>query len=506
MSTVLKLEPAQEYLAESPLMGHPQVRALVNSVMANRIKFNELEGDLFKILRELFEQMFKAVLEKLDTMIKSSAVRQGWEIQDAHQRTLETIVGKIAFKRRYYRRLTATGEYVYSYLLDEVMGLEKGKNLSPRLVEMAAGLAAENSYRKSSRFLKDMLNVSISHESIRQEVQTIGEHIAKWDKKTGIDGRGDKEVPLLLIEVDGANLKEQQRGKPKKTRAENKKFELKIAVIYEGWEEEYPGKYKLINPTYFVHGGEGKEFWAALERHLGRIYCLEGCQRIIVGGDGATWIRHGAEEIGAEYQYCRFHLERDMRKLFKDMPEIKESLNKTFENSDCEGFNIVIDALLVQDENQSQKEKLEEFRNLINNVWEGITDWRERNKPVPEEARGLGVIEANVGHTIARRFKNQCASWTRTGAINLAKVRCAVRNGNLIELMRLPGPLQVEKAEGTERVQIFNSYWSRRQIDGLRKVDPTDWCKSSLPAIYGPSQKDREFAKLVGRLTIDWLC
>jgi len=35
------------------------------------------------------------------------------------------------------------------------------------------------------------------------------------------------------------------------------------------------------------------------------LYDFEGCQRIIVGGDGATWIRQGAEEIGAEYQYCR---------------------------------------------------------------------------------------------------------------------------------------------------------------------------------------------------------
>ena len=147
-----------------------------------------------------------------------------------------------------------------------------------------------------------------------------------------------------------------------------------------------------------MHSGEGKEFWQSLERHLGRIYSLEGCQRIIVGGDGATWIRQGAEGIGAEYQYCRFHLERDMRKLFREMPEIKESLKKTMENNDLEGFNMIVDALLVQDE-LKQKEKLEDFKKLINNVWEGIIDWRERNKPKLEEARGLGVIEPNVGQS-----------------------------------------------------------------------------------------------------------
>jgi len=401
MSTALKLEPAQEYIVESPLMENLQVRALINSVIANRIKFNELECELFKVLRELFEQMLKNVLEKIDKMLMYSAARQGWELKDKHPRTLETLIGEVWFERRYYRRLTATGEYVYCHLLDEVLGIAKGRNLSPGLAEMAASLAAENSYRKSSDFLKSMLKISMSHETIRQEVQSIGEHIAKWDDKTGNDGTGDKEVPLLVIEADGANIKRQQRGKPKKTREDGKTFEIKTAVIYEGWEETTRGKYKLKSPMYYVHSGEGKEFWQALERHLGRIYSLEGCQRIIIGGDGAPWIRQGAEGIGAEYQYCRFHLERDMRKLFREKPEIKESLKKTMEKNDLEGFNMIMDALLVQDE-PKPKEKLEDFKKLINNVWEGITDWRERNKPKPEEARGLGVIEPNVGHTIAR--------------------------------------------------------------------------------------------------------
>jgi len=95
---------------------------------------------------------------------------------------------------------------------------------------------------------------------------------------------------------------------------------------------------------------------------------------------------------------------------------------------------------LKKEEKDSERQKSSErqkrliaFQSLLNSVWEGITDWRARGKPVPENARGLGVIEANVGHTITRRFKHQCASWTPHGAHSLAKVRCAVRNGNLKE-------------------------------------------------------------------------
>ncbi len=58
-------------------------------------------------------------------------------------------------------------------------------------------------------------------------------------------------------------------------------------------------------------------------------------------------------------------------------------------NKDQSGFNMVIDSLMAQDDGQFQREKLQEFQKLINNVWEGITDWRKRNKFVPKEARGL---------------------------------------------------------------------------------------------------------------------
>ncbi|MDN5294331.1 MAG: hypothetical protein PWQ31_1636 [Eubacteriales bacterium] len=83
---------------------------------------------------------------------------------------------------------------------------------------------------------------------------------------------------------------------------------------------------------------------------------------------------------------------------------------------------------------------------------------------------GLGVIEANVGHTIGRRFKHSGASWTRRGAVSLAKVRYAVRNGEFIEVMRVPGP-PVEAVVGTERFAIRSSYWCKRDknLDSIRE-------------------------------------
>ncbi len=61
-----------------------------------------------------------------------------------------------------------------------------------------------------------------------------------------------------------------------------------------------------------------------------------------------------------------------------------------------------------------------------------------------------------MGHTIARRFKHIGASWSVLGANSLARVRCAVRNGNLIGLLRTPGPpkLLEDKSKIAEEVEL----------------------------------------------------
>lgn len=504
MSTAPKLKKAPEILAESPIMNHPQVRALIHNVLVFGTNFNTLERELFKILRELYSNLVGAVLETMDKMVLHSAIRQGWKVADIHERELETSLGIVRYKRRYYKKRTSDGGHIYGHLLDDLIGLGRGKNLSPHLVQMALLVAANNSYRKSSGILEELLGVKISHESIRQAVVTAGEHISQWDQETALDGTGKKVVPILIIEIDGAQLKRQLRKKTKKKRKGQKTFELKTAVIYEGWESTITGETKLKNPQYFVYIGEGKEFWEALERHLSRIYDLDGCQRVIVGGDGATWVRQGAEILGAEYQYCRFHLERDMRQLFGGTPEVKQAVHKTLENNDRQAFNILLEALKKEEKDSERQKRLIAFQSLLNSVWEGITDWRERGKPVPENARGLGIIEANVGHTITRRFKHQCASWTPHGAHSLAKVRCAVRNGNLKELTELNGPPKADGDE-TRREYIYNGYWARKETDGVNKADPAQWCKASMPAAYGPDQRARELANVISQLTTEWL-
>lgn len=202
------------------------------------------------------------MLGSIDQMLLVSALREGWKVVARHERSLETSLGLIRYRRRYYRKRTASGGYVYGHLLDNLLGLQEDQNLTPRLIQLAIMVAADSSYRHTARVLEELLGVKISHESIRQLVVAAGEHISQWDQETALDGTGERRVPLLIIEVDGTNLKRQMRGRKK--RRGQKTFELKTAVIYEGWESTVAGKAKLKNPQYFVYVGTGEAFWEAL--------------------------------------------------------------------------------------------------------------------------------------------------------------------------------------------------------------------------------------------------
>lgn len=271
MNTAPNIQAAADYLKESPWLQEKRVSTLIKSVLAGEINFNNLEKELFAIARDYLLQMLASFLEYLDYLLLYSAEREGWEVVRIKERTLETTLGVLTYRRRYYKKRTLSGAYAYAFLLDELLGIPARVHVSPRLNEIAVMLAAEQTYRKAAETLREALGVSISHETIHQDVQVAGEHLKKWDGETASDNTGTRIVPLLIIEVDGAMVKRQRRSK-----GQEKRFEIKTAVIYEGWEEGPNGRARLINPTYFVYHGTGKEFWAALERHLSRVYDLDG--------------------------------------------------------------------------------------------------------------------------------------------------------------------------------------------------------------------------------------
>ena len=181
MNTAPNIQAAGDYLKESPWLQERRVSTLIKSVLAGEINFNTLEKELFAIARDYLMQMLASFLEYLDRCIFYSAEREGWEVVNIRERALETTLGVLTYRRRYYKKRTLSGAYAYVFLLDELLGIPARVHVSPRLNEIAVMLAAEQTYRKAAETLSQALGVSISHETIHQDVQ-----VAVSTSKSGI--------------------------------------------------------------------------------------------------------------------------------------------------------------------------------------------------------------------------------------------------------------------------------------------------------------------------------
>jgi hypothetical protein len=97
------------------------------------ISFQDLEWALKQEYDRGFAQSVKEALEILDEWILQNRDRSRYKAVDRRERTVQTVIGvAVTFKRRYYLDVE-TGQYVF--LLDELLGLPKEKQISPALAE-----------------------------------------------------------------------------------------------------------------------------------------------------------------------------------------------------------------------------------------------------------------------------------------------------------------------------------------------------------------------------------
>ncbi len=277
--------------------------------------FKELEKGLLQLAFALVRQWMVAVLESLDQEL--AATREpSLELIRSDVRTLEIVGGPIQFSRRYYRD-RATGQY--RYLLDEALGLEGRQRRSPLVEQMAIELATKFPYREVERFLREYLFTRVSHQTAHARVQEAG-HAREEEQaamQAAMEATGElpppegRVVEYLFLEADGLSIALQREGE--------RRTELKLGIVHEGWEEDPPGsgRYRLMEKQVFGGLGESRTFWASASLALHQRYALEKVGQIILNGDGARWIQEGVELFPhAHYQLDRFHLRRHLIQAF----------------------------------------------------------------------------------------------------------------------------------------------------------------------------------------------
>ena len=404
------------------------------------------------------------------------------EIVGFREKWVISLFGDVKLRRRLYQ----DKEGNYHFLLDERIGLDKGSYVSPMMKKLAVQSSTDYTFREVERNLKAVFPWAISHTTVHNLSGKVADSYIDEEEKEikalyedGVIPESEgKVVPYLFMEADGVNISLQ--------REKEKKAEIKGGIAYEGWEKIGNKRYKLKEKL--VYGGimDGKRFWEGFSLTLAKKYDLSRIDKVIVGGDGASWVKEGAEFFGGLYELDRFHLKKALYQGLGNEPLVAEIYQAC-----VRGDVANVERLLIKAQQEADKEGLKgimKLRGYLMDNYYGLRDYRLELSG--EGLRGLGAVEGNVDKLFADRMKKRGMSWTKEGADRMAK---------LITLSH-SGKLDIRKKISTDKPKLTPHKVSHtpEKVE-YEAEDGGTWIQAGMPVLYG-SHSDRPWVQILRAL------
>jgi hypothetical protein len=408
----------------------------MHRIAENGLDFKEFEQWCFDMGMAFARMLMKNVLTELDETILKERNCADYRSKDLRNSTIKTLMGEVELKRRLYRK--PCGEYVY--LLDETIGLDAIGKVSVNLVQRIAETVTECSYRSTSATVSSMTGQKISHGGVWNIIQIAGEKIRENDEANAklakaFLGRGEKIVKVLHEEFDGVWVNMQGKDRPEKGR----KSEMKVSVCYEGMEYKGTDKkgkvlHDMVNPMYMVGFESSKEFWEKKEGQIGAFYNLDEVEVRFSNGDGGGWVQSACGNNGdnVHVQLDQFHIKREIKRSGLEK-EHQTKVNYLLEDKKTSEVLEYIKALTLTEANAERREKIEKLLGYLENNKDNLIPIHKRELKLPEPPARMrfgkmGTIESAVCNVVALRMKKRKASFTKDGAVNLARLICFKRS------------------------------------------------------------------------------
>lgn len=389
--------------------------------------FKELEQSLWAAMLQEFGGALMSVLHMIDDTLLQGRDKQRYKVRDAVSRSMGTLFGlDLQFQRRRYVDVE-TGESVY--LLDEVLGLAPHQQVSPGLqAAMLTQAVTTSSYRKAAESLRQLLGFqAVSHETIRQAVLATGQALEDEAEQERQDPQGRRRVDVLFLEVDGmmVSLQQERRGV----------LEEKIVTSHEGWQPRYPGSQAFaLQRVRQFRTQDTADFWEEASRWVYSHYAIDERTVVVINGDRAGWIRRGVNYFpNAMYQVDRFHLQRELKALFRTAPATLHGLQEALDSGDVTGATFLArlaEAAPKLTDLRKREEALRLVRDLAT-IPEATVDYRLRLQArgvCIEGLRGLGAAESQVDR-LSDRVKGRGRSWRPRGLAAMMELQCARNSG-----------------------------------------------------------------------------
>jgi hypothetical protein len=392
------------------------------------------------------------------------SLRPDWYVIRKDEITRTTSLGDVRYKRTYFKH-KKTGER--SYLLDRLLGFEKGQRFTEDADARIFDEAADSSYRKGGINVSIDKNVDASKETVMDKL-----HPLKFPKVKPLKEK--RSVPLLYIDADEDHVSLQyldKKGDIKDPRSNT--YMPKLVYVYEEVNADND-RHELVNVKYFGGGYEGaegnKKLWDEVYEYIAESYDEEALERIYVNGDGADWIATGAKVHGkAKFVLDKYHMHKYILAATSHLGDSKEdarseiwrAINGKRKWKAEEVFDLIIDLT----ESESKRKAVETSKKYILGHWAAIMNGvRNRKDKIHCSAEG------HISHVYSDRMSSRPLGWSRVGADKMARLRVYKMNGgSMLELVRFQKE-EMPVAAGAEDVIYSADQMLRFEAKNRKKL------------------------------------
>lgn len=431
------------------------IEGFVNALLQAEEKFYQNPKDFYsletsvKASTEAFSASFLGnALTEMDRNIYEDGWRKGkYTVQRTDRRTQITSVGDVTFESTYYRK-KADGSY--HYLTEEIIGLEPHERFSEAAEVVLLTEALKTSYAEAARSLPS--RQEISKTTVMNKVHGIAKEMPYVipDKK--------KACRYLFIEADEDHVAEQHgRWSPAE---ENRGFLSKLAYVYEYKRDGRGGRKELVHTFYFggvYEGHEGTEqFWNKVGSYIDAVYDREQLKYIYLSGDGASWIKSGAEYLDkallcVDKYHLMKYIYRAANQMLDEAEPVRSELYRMLYKRQKEEFREYTDRMLASAGNGDPIQKLQTFV---------LGNWKAVMRTLHGRILTGCSAEGHVSHILSDRLSSRPMGWSRTGADRMSKLRCYERNHGrekiieLVQYTREQKKLAKTGTDGREEVRV----------------------------------------------------
>jgi hypothetical protein len=385
-------------------------------------------------LREAVYRDLSRVLEQLlndaDLPIPENSGRPGEKCHRSRPKEFLSLFGPVGLQLRHYYY---SGQSQGRVPLDEALGLING--YSPGVVRFMCRAAARDAFGSGAADLKAYTGLEIDSRQFQRLVNLMGPVIAQTLAPKPLPGQEAARISIFYLAIDGTGVpmrKEELQGVAgKQEDGSAKTAEIKICASFTQTKTDEEGR-PMRDPgstSYLVSFDPAADFGSAVRQEaIGR--GMSRAQRVVVLGDGAAWIwKLAADKFPFAVQILDLfhtleHLE-GLAKLLYSPPLCSETVGRWKEWL----FEDKVQAVIDQGRGEAKRfrgDKRQDALKALGYLENNKTRMLYGTYRAKGYFYGSGVVEAGCRTVIGQRLKESGMFWGKTGALNVARLRCAL--------------------------------------------------------------------------------